>query len=232
MWVNFGKYDRAVSHVKSELRTTFHASDVAAGWVTDPTDLDDVLAKTTPLTPRYAIYEQHGNHSSKVRLLDDFLASAVDVIAETDDSKVPGNLGVFVVISPYYKLLASGRKLICATSDLAHAYNRVPIQEGRKEFATILLAPPDGRLEVATLRTQPFGSRRSPANWVRVTMFVKWVTAAMFRVVSGVYVGDICIAKLTKRLGRPSKRSKLHVGRWDFNWNFRKDDVLPPMSQF
>ena len=47
---------------------------------------------------------------------------------------------------------------------------------------------------MAYLNTQPFGSRRAPANWARVTQFVVFVPKRVFRVWLGVYVdGLFCL---------------------------------------
>ena len=165
--------------------------EVTAGWVTDPIDLTEDLARTIPLTPRYAIKEQHGTQKQKIRLIDDFRASGVNAIVETDDTNIPENLDVFFAISSFLRLAAPGCNLKCATLDFSHAYKHVPIQENQKEFATIVVAPPAGSLKIATLRTQPFGSKRAPANWSRVTNFVKWLLLVVFRIVISVYVDDI-----------------------------------------
>ena len=165
--------------------------EVTAGWVTEPRDLTDEIAGILPLTPRYAIQEQHGLQESKIRMIDDFRASAVNAIVSTDDTNIPENLDVFAAIACYTKLVAPGCEVLCATLDFAHAYKHVPIHEDQKEFATILLAPPAGPLKVATLRTQPFGSKRAPANWSRVTNFAKWLLLKVFRIVISVYVDDI-----------------------------------------
>ena len=74
--------------------------------------------------------------------------------------------------------------------DFAHAYKHVPILASQLEFATILVAPPDGPVCSATLRTQPFGSRRAPANWARVTQFLKWCLEQLCGIVLAVYVDD------------------------------------------
>ena len=165
--------------------------EVTAGWVTDPVDLTEDFAKTIPLTPRYAIKEQHGTQKQKIRLIDDFRASGANAIVGTDDTNIPENLDVFFAISPFLRLAAPGCNIKCATLDFPHAYKHVPIQENQKEFATIAIAPPAGSLGIATLRTQPFGSKRAPANWPRVANFAKWLLLVVFRIVISVYVDDI-----------------------------------------
>ena len=44
----------------------------------------------------------------------------------------------------------------------------------------------------ATLRTQPFGSRRAPANWARAAQFPEWCLEQLCGIVLAVYVDDCC----------------------------------------
>ena len=98
--------------------------EVTAGWVTEPVDLTDDIAQTVPLTPRYAIEQD-----KKIRLIDDFRASAVNAIVATDDTNIPENLDVFAAIAAYTALVAPGCELKCMTLDFAHAYKHVPIHD-------------------------------------------------------------------------------------------------------
>ena len=82
----------------------------------------------------------------------------------------------------------------------ARAYKHVPIQEDQKEVATALLAPPAGPLKIATLRTQPFGSRRAPTNWSRVTMLLKWIMSTVFHIVISVYVGYVSFVETAEAI--------------------------------
>ena len=160
---NANAIERALKAQGSEIpnkRWEKTLTEIENGWITPPTDLDETLARTVPLTPRYAIQEQHGNQHAKIRLIDDFRASAINAIVEMGDTDIPESLDTFIALATYFKLIAPGCELQGATLDFAHAYKHVPIQEDQKEFATILLAPPSGPLKVATLRTQPFGSKR------------------------------------------------------------------------
>ena len=58
------------------------------------------------------IYKKNaGAKKDNVRLIEDFKASAANAIAETDDTYMTGNLEVFVGISSYFDVSATGRKL-------------------------------------------------------------------------------------------------------------------------
>ena len=197
--------------------------------MTEPVDITDELARTVPLTPRYAIKEQHGDQKQKIRLIDDFRASAVNAIVATDDTNVPENLDVFFSITSFLRLAAPGCLLKCATLDFSHAYKHVPIQENQKEFATIVVAPPAGPLKIATLRTQPFGSKRAPANWPRVKNFIKWVLLTLFRIVISVYVGDIFLIETSETIDSAFTTVKMVCNQLGFVLEDSKEQT-PPRS--
>ena len=44
---------------------------------------------------------------------------------------------------------------------------------------------------MAHLNTQPFGSRRAPANWGRLTQFVAFVLTKIYRIWVGLYADDV-----------------------------------------
>ena len=78
-----------------------------------------------------------------------------------------------------------------AIMDFAHAYKHIGVGNNATPFDVIALPDAQGEIRLAYLNTQPFGSRRPPANWAMVTQFVVVVLKKMFRVWLGVYVGDI-----------------------------------------
>ena len=170
-------------------------AEVEVGWITPPVDLTDAMLATLPLTPRYAIKEQHSNQDPKFRLIDDFRASDINAIIQTEDTNIPDTLDVMIALASCFALISPGCNLLRASADFAHAYKHVPIAEDQRDFATILIAPPAGALKVATLRTQPFGSRRAPTNWPRVANFLKRVTLTVFGVIISVYVDDVFIVE-------------------------------------
>ena len=91
----------------------------------------------------------------------------------------------------FLKLLDPNVHLRAYSEDFSHAYKTVGIPIAQSKCATIVLAPPSGPPHFATLRTQPFGSSRAPANWARVTSFIQYVLKRAFSVAVCVYVGDV-----------------------------------------
>ena len=170
------------------------------GWAAEPVDLADEMKAKSPSTPRYAIEEQRWNQKKKVRLIDDIRASAVNAIVQTGDTNVPENLGGCFSIAAFYRLPKPGSWVKIGTSDFPRAYKHSTITEDRKESAAILADPPSGALKVATLRTQPFDSKRAPPNWARVTNFIKRMLLTVFRIAILVYAGDIFIIETTETI--------------------------------
>ena len=61
-------YDRVPKSQKSDLPDAClekTLSEIEAGWITHPVDLTDAMLATAPLTPMYAIQEQHGRPRAK-----------------------------------------------------------------------------------------------------------------------------------------------------------------------
>ena len=113
----------------------------------------------------------------------------------TYDTSVPETLGAFLGIAAYHKQVGPQCELLGFTLDFSHAYKHVPILAPQRDFATIMLVAPCGVPHTATLRSQPFGSRRAPANWARVTELPKWLLAEFFDISIAIYVDDIHCAE-------------------------------------
>ena len=105
------------------------AKEVTGGRVANPIDLTGEITQALPLAPRYAIIEQHGARSKKIRLSDDFRASAANAIIATGRANSPGDLEVFAAIAAYTATIAMGCDFKCLTLDFPHAYKHVPIRE-------------------------------------------------------------------------------------------------------
>ena len=100
--------------------------EVKDGWVTEPVPLSAVGAKR-PLTPRYAIPEEHWGVPEKIRLVDDFLASGLNDTVSASDTSIPQGLGGFLAMCSSYQRLLNGRELLACSVDFAHAYKHVPL---------------------------------------------------------------------------------------------------------
>ena len=169
--------ERAKKYQEHELASACWAKtleEIKAGWASEPVPINDAILGAIPLTPRFAA---QGKKGAKIRLIDDFSASGINDIVATIDTDVPENLDAMLALSNFYYKLNPDVSLQAFSVDFQHAYKNVPMCRHQGEFAQILLSPPEGELLVAELRTQPFGARRAPANWGRVTAFSQWILA-------------------------------------------------------
>ena len=137
--------------------------EVEAGWVSVPIPLSQA-DPLWPLTPRYALEEQHGTQAKKIRLIDDFRASGLNNTVTVNDTNIPDGLDSFIATCSAYQRMLEGRTLLACSVDFAHAYKHVPLLQAHEDFAKIIFAQPKGEPLVASLRTQPFGSKKSPGE--------------------------------------------------------------------
>ena len=175
--------------------------EVKKGWVSTPSTITTEDMATLPLTPRSPKTEQHGANNPKTRLLDDFRASGINELAATQDTDVPDTLDAALSIASLYEKLKPGIQLNVCAVDFRHAYKNIPIAADQQNLATIALAPPVGPAMKATLKTQPFGAARAPANWARVAAFLRWICARMFGIAVYVYVDDCFLVEPTTTIG-------------------------------
>lgn len=64
-------------------------AEAEKGCVTAPQPLTRSVIDAMPLTPMYAILEQHGDQSGKIRLVGDFRAPGINSILTTQDTSMP-----------------------------------------------------------------------------------------------------------------------------------------------
>ena len=169
---------RVVAEKDTEISKIFWKQtlgEAAHGWVTTPVPVTENVIGNFPLSPRFAQEENRGNQGKKIRIIGDFKASKVNDLLGLSDTSVPETLDVFLSM-----LLLNGHfrphaEIVAFSMDFSHAYNHIGISADRLDFATVVLADTDGVPHMASLRTQPFGSRRAPANWARVTALLQAV---------------------------------------------------------
>ena len=161
--------------------------EVKKGWLTQPIPVTDAAIQSIPLSPRFAIWE---NRNEKIRIIDDFKASKVNDLLGLVDTSIPQNLDVLLGMALVHADHWGEETLRVFSLDFAHAYKHVGVAVDQLDFATVVLADTEGNPMMATLRTQPFGSRRAPANWARVTTFLQFVLRKVFGVWLGIFVDD------------------------------------------
>ena len=103
---------------------------------------------------------------------------------------MPHALDTCLALAVLYEHISPAIQLYAFAVDFAHAYKHVPLLRSQGEFATVIIQPKEGEPLMSQLRTQPFCSRRSPANWGRVTAFARWVLERVFGLFLATYVDD------------------------------------------
>ena len=103
---------------------------------------------------------------------------------------MPQNVDVLLGMALAHAKIGDGETLRVSSLDFAHAYKNAGVAQDQLEFATAVLSDHEGNPTMATLRTQPFGSRRAPANWARVATFLRFVSRGIFGAWLGNFVGD------------------------------------------
>ena len=164
--------------------------EVEKGWISQPAPVSEDVIRSIPLSPRFAIEEQHGEWSKKVRVIDDFKASMVNDLLGLVDTNIPQNLATLLGMALTHAQFRDRQNLQVFSLDFSNAYKHVGVAPDQMDFATVVLSDPNGNAMMATLRTQPIGSTRAPANWARVTSFVQFVLRKVILVWIGVFVDD------------------------------------------
>ena len=164
--------------------------EVEKGWLSEPTPVTEAAINSIPLTPRFAVEEEHGGGPKKIRAIDDLKASMVNDLLGLVDTSIPQNLDTFLGVALTHAEVGSSTELRAFSVDFAHAYKHVGVAADQLDFATVVIGDPAGNAMMATLRTQPFGSSRAPANWARLTSFAQFVLRKVFLVWLGVFVDD------------------------------------------
>ena len=119
----------------------------------------------TILSPRFCISQQHGNQEPKYRAIGDMAQSQVNITVGASDTYCPQDLDMFMALARLQQK--------CGATNLRmwplyfpNAYKTIGLNEASWEAAHICFTnPANNRPYMARVLVQPFGSRRSPANW-------------------------------------------------------------------
>ena len=136
-----------------------------------------------------------------VRIFDDVKASVANAIATLRDKAAPDRLEFTIALCAYYRYLSPGRQLLATATHFRHAYKNVEVSSDQAAYAAVLMGPPEGKIQVAHLRAQPFRSTRAPGNWGRFTSTIQWILLTYMDIYTPVYVEDCFVAKLAGAIG-------------------------------
>ena len=161
------------------------------GWFSKPTPAAQRDRAFTVLSPRFCIAEQHGNQKPKYRVFGDLTKSHVSLTVGESDTYCPQDLDTFMVLARLqHKYGATNLRMW--SLGFSNAYKTIGMNEESKDASHIcLLNPKNKRLYNVCVLVQPFGSRRSPANWGRVVTFLQFAAEEILHVSTGAFVDDV-----------------------------------------
>ena len=136
--------------------------ELSKNWITTPAEITDDVLREIPLTPRFAIREQHGLGPEKIRLIDDCKISDLNKTLELFETSVPDSLNVALSMARTHSLTWRQLTLQLVIVDFSHAYKHIGIDQGRQFYAHIALLSPTGIPMHCKLNTQPFWELKSP----------------------------------------------------------------------
>ena len=163
-------------------------ADAERGWVSTPRPLTKADLQNRILSPRFVIYQK-----GKCRVIDDLKRSGVNDTLALSDTSIPDTLDRAYAASKLLDEQGAGGDLLLYSVDFESAYKHVGVSPESSGVATLVFWNPlEGAAYTSSLLTQPFGPRRSPSNWARVTSFLKAALLSFFGVVLNVFVPYYC----------------------------------------
>ena len=123
------------------------------------------MAESICLSPRFAVEEFHGEGARKVRIVEDIRASGANSVPPTRDTAVTDSLDSILALEAYCRLRSPMVALRGASTDFRHAYKTIGLAPGQERFASVFLAPPQGRCLCRTCRHNPSGARVRRGTW-------------------------------------------------------------------
>ena len=78
---------------------------VEKSWVSTPQTITEDIINSSPISPRFAIEEQHGNAAKKkIRLVDDFKRPDVNPLLKLRDASVPNTIDTMSAMARAFAL--------------------------------------------------------------------------------------------------------------------------------
>ena len=161
------------------------------GWLAEPTSVSRSDLNHDIISPGFCIAENHGIQEPKFRLIGDLAKSNVNKTVQMSETYFPQGPDSFVALTRTLQINGAD-DLKQWSVDFSQSYKTIALRPSSSEAAHICrLNPVDNRPYKSRIAAQPFGSRRAPANWGRVVIFLQFLARRLFPLVVGAYVVDV-----------------------------------------
>ena len=154
---------------------------VGKGRVSNPESSTDLIIELAPLYHRFAIWGRRWDSATrKIRLVDGFERPGVNRILKLRGPTIPKSLDTTSAMAMTSALSWTDITIMLTVMDFANAYRHIGPGRNSTKCSAIAFADPSGNVQIVRLNTQPFGPRRAPSNWARVTKFVAFIIRNVF----------------------------------------------------
>ena len=146
----------------------------------------------SPLTRRFGVTQLTSKGVLKIRCIDDFTASLVNLSACTDEKLFHNHLDDLISLVDF--IAEAGHLSLLIKADFKGAYRTCPVHPLHYKFSRVLIwNPHDGHWYVSSQYALPFGAIASVYGWERlgaaITSILHWIGLPVLR-----YVDDLFFA--------------------------------------
>ena len=152
--------------------------EVADGFVEAPFDMNSVPADV-PVSKRFGVVQ-----GSKVRCVDDFTGSSVNLAVQSCESPRPRTLDVVAgLLSVTMEKSKNTKAWVGRVFDLKSAYRQCYIHEDSLKHSFIgVYDPSDGVVKAFRMLALPFGNIKSVHSFLRISYSIWFVGAKLFKI--------------------------------------------------
>ena len=179
--------------------------ELGEGWLDGPIDVN-ALSDEDIVTRRFGVKqfstESDGTRSCKVRPIDDYTESLVNLTNGSSESIVVHGID-FILAAVSYRLKAlrdrSMDSELCAkTIDLRKAYKQLPLSEGSLSAGYLCVKVPSnkgGGFELYRCKVLPFGARAAVNGFCRTSHAIWMIGVRLFKIRWSCYFDDFFIVE-------------------------------------
>ena len=166
-------------------------SDLEAGRVGEPFDLQDAALDDCLLVDTFGIWERHGEAGNwKLRVINNFKANLVNEFAWMPEKLSYNGFDELLEAAIVMKEITT-QNLAMGKADFKSAFKTLPPSAEQKWLCySLVFNPKLGKHQVVPLHCQAFGSLGGVIAWYRTAMMIQCVMQEIFGLVVFVYVDD------------------------------------------